>query len=155
MYWDLILWIIALVSNIALLAILLYQIICLSDLEADYMNPYDSSSKINSLVVPEFILQGVFCALFLVTGHRFMFLVTLPLLVYHARLFSRGAHLLDVTEIFRALSHEKKYRVIKLGVYLCFIFLVIVRCPADTVSILSIFSSEHGELDIRSPFLEF
>ncbi|KAL9240134.1 hypothetical protein vseg_014389 [Gypsophila vaccaria] len=155
MYWDLILWITALVFNIALLALLLYQIICLSDLEADYMNPYESSSKINSWVVPEFILQGLFCALFLLTGHRFMFLVTLPLAVYHARLFFRRAHLLDVTEIFRALNHEKKYRIIKLAVYLFFFFLVIVRYPADSISTMSIFSSEHGELDIRSSFLEF
>ncbi|XP_074306965.1 protein cornichon homolog 1 isoform X2 [Silene latifolia] len=139
MYWDLILWIIALISNIALLAILLYQVICLSDLEADYMNPYESSSKINSVVVPEFILQGAVCALFLVTGHRFMFLVTLPLSVYHARLFAKRAHLLDVTEIFRALSNEKKYRIIKLGVYLCFITLVIVRL------VLSLYNSLADE----------
>lgn len=127
MAWDLILWLIALVSNITLLALLIYQIICLSDLEADYINPYESSSNINSVVWVEFILQGAFCALFLLTGHWFMFIVTMPVACYHVRLFLRREHLVDVTEIFRMLSVEKKFRIIKLATYLFFFFLVIVR----------------------------
>ncbi|KNA04527.1 hypothetical protein SOVF_198890 [Spinacia oleracea] len=127
MHWDLILWLISLISNIVLLVLLIYQLICLSDLEADYMNPYETAANINSLILPEFGLQAAFCALFLVTGHFFMFLVTLPVAIYHARLFARGEHLVDVTEIFRALSVEKKHRLIKLGLYLLFFFLVIFR----------------------------
>ncbi|XP_021740913.1 protein cornichon homolog 1-like isoform X1 [Chenopodium quinoa] len=155
MHWDLILWLIALASNIALLILLIYQLICLSDLEADYLNPYETASNINSLVLPEFGLQAAFSALFLVTGHFLMFLVTLPVAIYHARLFTRGEHLVDVTEIFRALSVEKKHRLIKLCVYLLFFFLVIFRFPAGSFSSLPVFSSEHGDLDIRSSFLEF
>lgn len=127
MHWDLILWLIALISNIGLLVLLIYQMICLSDLEADYMNPYESSTNINSMILPEFGLQAAFCALFLLTGHWLMFLVTLPVAIYHARLFTRGEHLVDVTEIFRALSLEKKYRFVKLVLYLLFFFLVIFR----------------------------
>ncbi|XP_057548608.1 protein cornichon homolog 1-like [Amaranthus tricolor] len=127
MQWDLILWLIALISNIGLLILLIYQIICLSDLEADHMNPYESSANINSMVLPEFGLQAVFCALFLFTGHWFMFLIMLPVTIFHARSFSRREHLVDVTEIFRALSSEKKHRFIKMGLYLLFLFLVIFR----------------------------
>ncbi|KAL8172147.1 hypothetical protein V2J09_023951 [Rumex salicifolius] len=127
MAWDLILWLIALISNIALIALLIYQIICLSDLEADYMNPYETSSNTNSVVLIEFMLQGAFCALFLLTGHLFMFLVTMPLACYHFRLFLRREHLLDVTEIFNTVSAEKKFRIIKLAIHLVFFFLVIVR----------------------------
>ncbi|GMH20125.1 hypothetical protein Nepgr_021966 [Nepenthes gracilis] len=127
MDWDLILWLIAIVSNISLLVLLIYQIICLSDLEADYMNPYESSANINAMVIPEFLVQGAFCALFLFTGHWFMFLITLPIACYHVRLFIKREHLVDVTEIFRALSSEKKFRLIKLAAYLLFFFLVIVR----------------------------
>lgn len=127
MHWDLVLWLIAILSNIGLLVILIYQIICLSDLEADYMNPYESSENINAMVIPEFLLQGAFCAFFLFSAHWIMFLFTLPVAVYHARLFMKGEHLVDVTEIFRTLSLEKKYRLIKLAIYLVFFFLVIVR----------------------------
>ncbi|XP_057547868.1 protein cornichon homolog 1 isoform X1 [Amaranthus tricolor] len=155
MQWDLILWLIALFSNIGLLVILIYQIICLSDLEADYLNPYESSTNINSMVLPEFGLQAAFCALFLFTGHWFMFLITLPVTIFHARLFTRQEHLVDVTEIFRALSSEKKHRFIKLGLYLLYFFLVVLRFPAGSISSLPIFSSKHGDLDIRTPILEF
>ncbi|GAB4843820.1 hypothetical protein Ancab_013782 [Ancistrocladus abbreviatus] len=127
MDWDLILWLIALLSNIALLVLLIYQIICLSDLEADYMNPYESSANINRVVIPEFILEGTFCVLFLFTGHWFMFFITFPICCYHVRLFMKREHLVDVTEIFRALGNEKKFRIIKLALYLFFFFLVIVR----------------------------
>ncbi|CAO2822174.1 unnamed protein product [Amaranthus hypochondriacus] len=98
MQWDLILWLIALISNIGLLVILIYQIICLSDLEADYLNPYESSTNINSMVLPEFGLQAAFCALFLFTGHWFMFLITLPVTIFHARLL--------VIAIYNSLADE-------------------------------------------------
>lgn len=62
------------------------QIVCLSDLEADYMNPFESSSRINAVVVPEFILHGVLCGLLLLTGHWIMFLFTLPIACYNASL---------------------------------------------------------------------
>lgn len=31
---------------------------CLADLEFDYINPYDFSSQINTVVLPEYIIQG-------------------------------------------------------------------------------------------------
>ncbi|KAF3620478.1 Protein cornichon -like protein 1 [Capsicum annuum] len=49
MAWEPILWLIFLVINIALISLVIYQIVCLTDLEADYMNPYESSSRINSV----------------------------------------------------------------------------------------------------------
>ncbi|KAL9265483.1 cornichon homolog 1-like protein [Drosera capensis] len=103
------------------------KIICLSDLEADYMNPYESAEKINAIVVPEFIVQGLVCVVFLICGRWIMFLLSLPLACYHLSLYLKREHLLDVTEIFRALSREKKLRFQKLGVYLFFFFITIVR----------------------------
>ena len=35
----------------------LVQLMCLADLEFDYTNPYDSASRINQMVLPEFITQ--------------------------------------------------------------------------------------------------
>ncbi|KAK4373018.1 hypothetical protein RND71_008402 [Anisodus tanguticus] len=85
MAWEPILWLIFLAINIALISLLIYQIVCLTDLEADYMNPYESSSRINSVVLKEYIIHGAFCILFLITGHWFIFLLTLFPAYYNAR----------------------------------------------------------------------
>jgi len=62
------------------------KVLILSDLESDYINPFDASSRINYFVLPEFIGQGALCALCLFTGHWFMFLLTVPVTCYHVRL---------------------------------------------------------------------
>ncbi|MBA0881361.1 hypothetical protein Goshw_025351 [Gossypium schwendimanii] len=66
--------------------IILLQLICLADLEFDYINPYDSSSRINKVVLPEFILEGFLCFFYLLTGHWVMSLLCAPYLYYNVRL---------------------------------------------------------------------
>uniref|UniRef100_A0A0E0RHP3 Cornichon family protein n=3 Tax=Oryza TaxID=4527 RepID=A0A0E0RHP3_ORYRU len=105
---ELILWLFSFAS---------IMLICLSDLEFDYINPYDSSSRINSVVLIEYALQGALCASFLLTLHWFPFLVMAPVAYYHGKLYMDRKHLVDVTEIFRQLNWEKKYRMIKLAFY--------------------------------------
>ena len=127
------LWLLSFIFIIALLGFVVYQLICLSDLEFDYINPYDSTSRINRLVIPEFMIQGVLCLLFLLTGCWFMCLITAPLVYYHAQLYVRRKHLVDVTEIFNLLNAEKKYRMIKLVYYLILFFIVIYRLVSSSV----------------------
>ncbi|KAH6837757.1 Cornichon family protein [Perilla frutescens var. hirtella] len=93
------------------------------DLEFDYINPYDSASRINKVVLPEFITQGVLCFLFLVTGHWFMSLLCVPYLYYNVRLYLQKQHLVDVTEIFNLLNWEKKQRLFKLGYIILLLFM--------------------------------
>ncbi|KAI9076664.1 hypothetical protein K1719_041429 [Acacia pycnantha] len=120
---DLFAWLISFFLLIALLVIVTYQLMCLADLEFDYINPYDSSSRINKVVFPEFIVQGVLCLFYLVTGHWVMSLFCAPYLYYNVRLYRRREHLVDVTEIFNSLSWEKKQRLVKLF-YLVFILFI-------------------------------
>ncbi|CAI9755377.1 unnamed protein product [Fraxinus pennsylvanica] len=120
---DLWAWLIFFFTLIALLIILVYQLMCLADLEFDYINPYDSASKINKVVLPEFITQGVLCFLFLVTGHWVMSLLSVPYLYYNVRLYTRRQHLVDVTEIFNLLNWEKKQRLFKLGYVIFLLFM--------------------------------
>lgn len=134
MPWEPILWLIFFAMNMGLVAFNLYQIVCLSDLEADYMNAYESSSRINRVVVPELILNALFSALFLVTGHWFMFLLTLPITCYSTMLYIKKRHLIDVTEVFRTLHSEKMYRVAKLAFYLFFFVLVIIRLVLTVIN---------------------
>jgi hypothetical protein len=59
------------------------QLMCLADLEFDYINPLDSSSRINKVVMPEFIVQALLSVLFLITGHWAMFLLSAPMVYYN------------------------------------------------------------------------
>lgn len=67
--------------------VFLYQLICLSDLEFDYINPYDSASRVNAVVIIEYALQGVLCASFFLTLNWFPFLVMAPVTYYHVKLY--------------------------------------------------------------------
>ncbi|AAF79633.1 F5O11.11 [Arabidopsis thaliana] len=102
-------WLISFFFLIALVGIIVYQLVCLADLEFDYINPYDSASRINSVVLPEFIVQGVLCVFYLLTGHC----------------YSKRQHLVDVTEIFNLLNWEKKKRLFKLAYIVLNLFLTI------------------------------
>ncbi|XVF07304.1 hypothetical protein REPUB_Repub06bG0126700 [Reevesia pubescens] len=145
MAWDLIFWVLCFFINLTLVASSFYQLLSLSDLEADHLNPFEASTRINSVVLPEFLLQGFLCAFFLLTWHWFMFLFTVPLTVYHLMLYLNRKHLLDVTEIFRDLNTEKKHRFVKLGFYLLLFTLVLFRLPAGAYFF---FPSKFVKLDI-------
>ncbi|CAA6666852.1 unnamed protein product [Spirodela intermedia] len=106
-----------------LLGLLIYQLMCLSDLELDYVNPYDSASRINAVVVPEFALHGFLSLIFLFSGHWLMFLFCVPILCYNVRLYHQKQHLVDVTEIFSQLGREKMRRLIKLAGFIILLFL--------------------------------
>jgi len=84
---ELILWFFSFASVMALVGLTAYQLICLSDLEFDYINPYDSASRVNAVVIIEYALQVVLCACFLLTLNWFPFLVMAPVTYYHVKLY--------------------------------------------------------------------
>ncbi|GMH28892.1 hypothetical protein Nepgr_030735 [Nepenthes gracilis] len=116
-------WIVSFFILMALLVIVVYQLMCLADLEFDYINPYDSASQINRVIMPEFITQAVLCCFFLVTRHWFMSLLCAPYLYYNVKMYMDNQHLIDVTEIFNLLSWEKKKRLLKLAYLIIILFL--------------------------------
>ncbi|XP_047319317.1 protein cornichon homolog 4-like [Impatiens glandulifera] len=119
---ELWIWLISFFLIMAIFCITFFQIICLADLEIDHINPYDSTSRINKAVWPEFIAQGFLTCLHLLSGHWLMFLFCLPYLYYNIRLYTRRQHLAYVTEIFSQLSWQKKQRICKL------VYLVVLLC---------------------------
>lgn len=150
MDWELMLWLLSFFAVAAALGVLIYQLMCLSDLELDYINPFDSASSINKFVVPEFIIQGSLCGVYLLTGHWIMALINAPMVYYHANLYMKRQHLVDVTEIFSVLGKEKKYRLIKLAFYVFLFFVVIYRLVLTAV--LSVLEAD-GEVSHR-PHME-
>ncbi|KAK8326017.1 hypothetical protein V6Z11_A11G089400 [Gossypium hirsutum] len=93
-------WLVTFFFLISLLAIICYQV-----------------------VMPEFIIQAVFCLVCLITGY--FFFPSLPYSYYNFILYRRRKHLVDVTEIFNQLKWEKKQRLIKLG-YLIILLIVFI-----------------------------
>jgi len=116
-------WLTAFFLVVALIVLVIYQLMCLADLEFDYINPFDSSSRINKVVMPEFVLQALLSVLFLLSGHWVMFLLSLPLVYYNYTLYQRRQHLVDVTEIFNQLGREKKRRLFKIVSLIVLLFL--------------------------------
>ncbi|KAK4799080.1 hypothetical protein SAY86_024445 [Trapa natans] len=142
-----------LLINVLLFASTFYQVLTLSDLEEHYINMYEAASLINRWIIPDFVLQGVLSLLLLVSGYWFLFLISVTIACYHVMLYIKKQHLVDITEIFRVIGSEKKYRLVKLGLLLIIFLFVAFRCL--TSGHLTVYSSKHGELDIRSSILEF
>ncbi|XP_020574106.1 protein cornichon homolog 4-like [Phalaenopsis equestris] len=116
-------WLFGFFILIGLLLLVIYQLVSLADLEFDYINPYDLSSRINAVILPEFVLQGTLCLLYLFSGQWMLFLFSAPMLIYNVRLYQQKKHLLDVTEIFNQLNVEKKRRLVKLIYLVILLFL--------------------------------
>ncbi|XP_051142531.1 protein cornichon homolog 1-like isoform X2 [Andrographis paniculata] len=141
MAWEPILWLIFSFINVGLLGLNFYQFLGFSDLEADYLNPYELSSRVNSVILAEYLLQGAFSILLLVTGHWIMFLISLPPAYYNMKRYLSRQHLIDVTEVFRVLNSEKKARIFKLGFYVVFFGLVITRMALSVI--YAVFSDDE------------
>ncbi|WJX82397.1 hypothetical protein P8452_65164 [Trifolium repens] len=120
---DAMYWILTFLLILTLFCLLGYQLILLVDLEFDYINPYDSTSRVNQVILPEFFLQAIFCFINLIAGHWFILLISLPCLYYNVSLYIKRQHYADVTEIYNKLNFEKKKRLFKVG-HLILIFVV-------------------------------
>ncbi|CAN6272434.1 unnamed protein product [Urochloa humidicola] len=116
-------WLIAFFLVVALIVLVIYQLMCLADLEFDYINLFDSSSRINKVVMPEFVLQALLSVLFLLSGHWAMLLLSLLMVYYNYTLYQRRQHLVDVTEIFNQLGREKKRHLFKIVSLIILLFL--------------------------------
>ncbi|VFR02234.1 unnamed protein product [Cuscuta campestris] len=116
-------WLLSFFILVSLVVLVVFQLMCLADLEFDYINPYDSASRINKVILPEFIIHGVLSFIYLVTGHWFAALLCAPYLYYNVTLYLGRQHLVDVTEIFNQLNYEKKRRLWKLGYLIIMLFI--------------------------------
>ncbi|KAL8119189.1 protein cornichon homolog 4-like [Apium graveolens] len=122
---DLLSWLLSFFILVTTLGIVLYQLMCLADLELDFINPYDLATKINQVIMLEFLSHGSLCVLHLLSGHWLMFLLCLPYVYYNATLYTERQHLVDVTEIFNQLKWQKMQRICKLAYLACLVILSI------------------------------
>ncbi|XP_015595996.1 protein cornichon homolog 4 [Cephus cinctus] len=119
----------ALVDTGAVLFLLVYFVITLSDLECDYLNAPQCCSKLNRWVMPKLIAHVFIVLLMLLHGHWILTLVNLPMTFWLAYEFltvpmgNMGVY--DPTEIHNHGQLKVHFRdcMIYLGYYLIFFFI--------------------------------
>ncbi|XP_039037787.1 protein cornichon homolog 4-like [Hibiscus syriacus] len=130
---DIYIWLTSFFILVSLMILIVYQLMCLDDLEFDSINPFDYSSRMKILVLLEFIGEGILCLFYLVTGHWVMFMLCAPYSYFSVRLYKTGAHLVDVTEVFHLLRREKNIRLLKLAYLTILLFLDIFWMICSTI----------------------
>ncbi|KAJ4843349.1 hypothetical protein Tsubulata_038460 [Turnera subulata] len=91
------------------------QLVSFYDLEFDHLNPYDLASRSIKFVLAEYFGLGLICVIYLLAGHWFMCLLSLPHLFYNVKTYLQRRHLIDITEIYNQLEKHKQLRMYKLG----------------------------------------
>ncbi|XP_044253942.1 protein cornichon homolog 4 [Tribolium madens] len=125
---DPLLFAFSLLNTGAVLFLLVYFVITLSDLECDYLNAQECCSKLNQWSLPKLIVHGFLSFLFLIHGHWILALLNLPMafwMVYElASVPSGNLGIYDPTEIHNRGQLKKHMRdcMIHLGYYLLFFF---------------------------------
>mmetsp|Transcript_28580 Transcript_28580/g.39478 ORF Transcript_28580/g.39478 Transcript_28580/m.39478 type:complete len:163 (-) Transcript_28580:91-579(-) len=141
MQFNLAFWLISFTVEAALLGLIMYALVALADLENDFINPFDSSSRVNKTIIPEMIFQILQFVLILVGSNWSLTIMHLPLLFWILKVYFRGGAYVDVTEIFSHLSREKKVRFIKLGFHLMMFVCIIYKLVEASVTVLM---EQHG-----------
>ncbi|XP_071161583.1 protein cornichon homolog 4-like isoform X1 [Mytilus edulis] len=138
------LFIFSVIDEGALLFLVVYFVITLSDLECDYLNATNCCDKLNKWVLVEAIAQCVLAVLLLLTGHWILFLMYAPVtawLVYKlVNKPSGDIGMYDPTEIHnrQQLKTYMKENLIKMGSHLIFFFIFLYWM---TISLLNLTKS--------------
>ncbi|KAK4766775.1 hypothetical protein SAY87_008417 [Trapa incisa] len=141
---------------------LIWEVLTLSYLKADYINTYEAASLINRWIIPDFVLLEALTLLLLVSGHWFMFLISVTITCYqfllagigkngHTTLSTWASHTTNKLTSANFCLDWLKYLWVKLGLLSILFLFVSFRCL--TSGHPTVYSSKYGELDIRSSVL--
>ncbi|XP_063382446.1 protein cornichon homolog 4 [Cydia fagiglandana] len=119
----------SLIDSGAILFLLVYFIITLSDLECDYLNAQECCDKLNYWLLPKYIGHSFMTFLLLLHGQLLLFLLNLPMLIWLTYEYftipqgNLGAY--DPAEIHNRGQLKKHLRdvMIYVGYYLIFFFI--------------------------------
>ncbi|KAJ8976229.1 hypothetical protein NQ317_009726 [Molorchus minor] len=125
---DPLLFSISLLDTGAVLFLLVYFVITLSDLECDYLNAQECCSRLNQWVLPKIIAHSFLSFLLLIHGHWILMLINLPMAAWMAfeivTIPSGNLGVYDPTEIHNRGQLKRHMRdcMLYLGYYLIFFF---------------------------------
>lgn len=126
---EILLFALSLVDTGAILFLLVYYIITLSDLECDYLNAQECCDKLNYWLLPKYIAQSVVSFLLLLHGELLLFVVNLPLCIWltfeYFTVPQGNLGKYDPAEIHNRGQLKKHLRdvMIHIGYYLIFFFI--------------------------------
>lgn len=107
MPWPFLLWLLAFIAQAAALGCIMYQLVQLTDLEVDQINPHDASKNYNRVVLPYILAQCVLTGIVLLGGNWLIGALQAAVLAHEVFLLLQGKQFIDVTEIFRVLKQRK------------------------------------------------
>lgn len=124
---HLVVWIAALIMQSALLGRNMFAIMSLSDLENDFINPFDLCSRLNRFVGAEYAVQGALTLALLLSGNWFVGAAHVALLGYMVHLWAGNLVYVDTTEAFRQLPRQKRQKLVLLGTHTALFMVVVYR----------------------------
>ncbi|MEW5302864.1 MAG: hypothetical protein WDW36_005605 [Sanguina aurantia] len=111
MSWLLLCWLGLFILQAALLGRNIYAIVCFSDLESDFINPFELTSRLNRFVVLEYSGQAAITLAMLLSGEWILAALHGALLLYFLNLVRTRQYLIDTTDVFKQLPIQKKRRL--------------------------------------------
>lgn len=82
LFGETLLFTLSLIDTGAILFLLVYYIITLSDLECDYLNAQECCDKLNYWLLPKYIAHSLVVFLLLIHGELVLFLLNIPLFIW-------------------------------------------------------------------------
>ncbi|GBF93642.1 hypothetical protein Rsub_06745 [Raphidocelis subcapitata] len=133
---HLLVWVAALIMQSALLGRAMFAIMSLSDLENDFLNPYDLCGRLNRYVGVEYAVQGALALSLLLSGNWFTGAAHLAVLGYMVHLWAGNKVYVDATDAFRQLPEQKRQRLVQLGAHTALFMVVVYRLIETAVHTL-------------------
>ncbi|KAF5285617.1 hypothetical protein FQR65_LT13098 [Abscondita terminalis] len=150
---DPLLFSLALLDTGAILFLLIYFVITLSDLECDYLNAQQCCSKLNPWVLPKVIAHTFITVILILHGHWVLCLINIPMVVWLgyeiAYIPSGNLGVYDPTEIHNRGQLKRHMRdcMIYLGYYLIFFFIYLYGMIVSLLKGDPINRKDEGEIE--------
>ncbi|KYQ93309.1 hypothetical protein DLAC_05976 [Tieghemostelium lacteum] len=113
----------SIISSGGLIALAVYQLLLLTDLEGNDINSIEFSRRMNKIILPEYIMHAVFTVWYMLTFRFIIFLLNLPVLVYHYLRYQERQHRIDPTKVYQMTSKLGNHLMLKLVFYMVMFFI--------------------------------
>ena len=99
-------WFTSILLGAGLMMVQVFSITLLMDLNQDYTNPIHAARQLNSMWLPEYVIQWVLLVWLLLHGQLLLALLQLPIAAVHAQRYLHRKHEVDQTELLRRGAHS-------------------------------------------------
>eukprot|EP00002_Diphylleia_rotans_P016957 TRINITY_DN3297_c0_g1_i4.p1 TRINITY_DN3297_c0_g1~~TRINITY_DN3297_c0_g1_i4.p1 ORF type:complete len:141 (-),score=23.67 TRINITY_DN3297_c0_g1_i4:437-859(-) len=122
------LWIVILILSLGLFLVVLYQLLSIAELTADYINTRDLAKQLNPVMKAEYAMQAVLSLLLAFEQSYIHALVYAIITAYHFYKYTKGLHLIDPATAFSTSDRLRKESYAKAAIYAILFFHTLYRC---------------------------